>query len=587
MTDKTPSTPKDFNDLHQLAGLAEVHRQLFSGLSSPGAGAVDSPAPPAPEATTKNEGGQGTPDLETSGPLTVDQCVERFQFVTPNGHVFDTESHDLLKPATAKALMRPKIYDGWLLDNRRKDVRLSDVKPLVFQAEARERGLAATEKRYVLLYGSSEVWDKETQEVMHVNAMRLARADCFDMWIKSPSRQEIHRSKLVFDPTCTVDTTTHINRFRGLPMTPERNDDKCQAIIDLALHLCNGRYREFHWLMCWLSYPLQNVGAKMDTAILMHSPQEGTGKSLLFDGVVKTIYGEYGATVGQHQLESQYSDWRSCKLFALFEEVLSRDQKFNYTGALKYMITGATQRLEQKFLASWEEANHMNSVFLSNEIQPWPLDNSDRRMHVLWPMTRLDQSKQRAVQKEIDSGGIEAFYAFLLEYPLKWPDESMLPDLDEAVGRGNDAVQGFINALPANSFDTRTKPPMTQEKLNLIECGRPSWEVFFRDWLDGVLEVPVMPCLVEDLFQVFRRWADSGLENKVSQHKFSNYAAKIPDLQRRKDVRYTQGQSERKGRFFVPLALADDKRPRVDETQSEYFGRCAQQFRSAAGLNGD
>ena len=588
MTDKKPTTPReDFNDLHKLAGIGEVQQQLHSFLASGEGGEPASPAPPPPLAATEEGGSQGEPELVYENALNLDAALKRFVQVYPDQKVWDSDTKELLKQAAAKLLMSPKLYNQWLNHEERLRIHKDHVEPIAREAESRRRGLPEILQRYIYLYPTSEVWDTETREVVPINNLRVAIADCFDMWVKSDKRREVHKSRLVFDPTRQVSTETHINRFRGLPLLPERDDKKCQAIIDLAYHLCNNRFLEFHWLMCWLAYPLQHVGAKMDTAILMHSPQEGTGKSLLFDGVIKKIYGEYGATVGQHQLESQYSDWRSCKLFALFEEVLSRDQKFNYTGALKYMITGATQRLEQKFLASWEEANHMNSVFLSNEIQPWPLDNSDRRMHVLWPLHRLQQAKQRAVQAEINNGGIEAFYAYLLAYPLKWPDEAMLPAMEEAVAKGTAAVHGFIQALPAGTFDTRTKPPVTQEKLNLIECGRPSWEVFFRDWLAGALDVPVMPCLVEDLFQVFRRWAERGLENKVSQHRFSNYAAKIPDLQRRKDVRYSKGQDERKGRFFVPRHVPDKHQPKPDENQVDYFGRCVREFQAFVDLKSE
>ena len=47
----------------------------------------------------------------------------------------------------------------------------------------------------------------------------------------------------------------------------------------------------YKWLLQWMAYPLQNPGAKMGSAVVMHGPQ-GTGKSLIFTTLAE-IYG-YG-----------------------------------------------------------------------------------------------------------------------------------------------------------------------------------------------------------------------------------------------------------------------------------------------------
>ena len=101
-----------------------------------------------------------------------------------------------------------------------------------------------------------------------------------------------------------------------------------------------------HWLLCWLAYPLQHMGAKMDTAVLFHSTMEGSGKSLLFADIMGELYGRYGATVGQTQLEGNFNAWQSGKLWAVFEEVVSRDQRYNQVGKIKHLITESVGRVE-------------------------------------------------------------------------------------------------------------------------------------------------------------------------------------------------------------------------------------------------
>lgn len=128
-------------------------------------------------------------------------------------------------------------------------------------------------------------------------------------------------------------------------LAPVRDDAACENLRWLISFLCNNDAEALDWLVKWLAYPLQHMGAKMDTAILFHSTMEGSGKSLLFADVMGELYGRYGATVGQAQLEGNFNAWQSGKLWAVFEEVVSRDQRYNQVGKIKHMITGPAQAL--------------------------------------------------------------------------------------------------------------------------------------------------------------------------------------------------------------------------------------------------
>ncbi|MDO6804182.1 DUF5906 domain-containing protein, partial [Wenyingzhuangia sp. 1_MG-2023] len=218
------------------------------------------------------------------------------------------------------------------------------------------------------------VWDSELRQVIGMDDLKCMIPVAFDHWNTAPERKVVLKKNLVFDPTQRSDPDTHINMFRGLPLEPVQNDDACRGIRALLWSLCNQDDHVWTWLTRWLAYPLQHVGAKLRTAVLMHSEVQGSGKSLFFDGVMRPLYGEYSATLGQHQMESAYTDWQSNLLYGLFEEIFSRSSKYNQMGTIKQLITGETTRIEKKFVSGWEEANHMNAVFLSNEIQPFPVE---------------------------------------------------------------------------------------------------------------------------------------------------------------------------------------------------------------------
>jgi putative DNA primase/helicase len=553
----------DFNDLHVRDGLNAVATQLLDGLERaalenaeyvPGTNLHtddDNQAPPNIDLPPLDEQDIPLAPFEDQVPLTLETALQRFALAMPDGKVWDAHRQQLLKKAVARDYIGRKLFDEWSAHAERRTVDQYAVRRQAATAQtAGGGGLSKALARYVYLYPSNDAWDGDKRQRVPLSSLKHAIADCFDQWIKSESRMEIDVERLVFDPTQRAGANC-INTFRGLPLKPRRDDAKCAAIVELIVHLCNGDEAMVRWLLCWLAYPLQHVGAKMATGILMHSQTQGTGKSLLFEEVIKPLYGEYGSTLGQHQLESQYTDWRSQLLFGLFEEIFSRDQKYSHTGTLKHMITGKTQRIEKKFMSGWEESNYMNAVFLSNEMQPFPLEQTDRRLLVIWPRSTMRAGLEQEVVAQVRSGGIEAFYALLLAYPL-------------------------------DDFHPHTKPILNEEKERLIDFGRPAWEVFVSEWRDDAIDVPVMPCLSDQLFAVYRRWCERRREHVVSQTKFAGFLAVQDGISRRRDLHYLHGQSSRKGTFFIPKELREPFKPREGESQTAWLGRCVNQFEEFA-----
>ncbi|BBB65896.1 hypothetical protein UNDYM_1643 [Undibacterium sp. YM2] len=347
-----------------------------------------------------------------------------------------------------------------------------------------------------LLRGTETVWDMIGRQVMTLGAVRANYTpELTAKWQERIDRKTVEQKNLVFDPTQTVDLDTHVNIFFGWPLTPKKNHDLVDPIIELIQSLCSSEDNAdqiMHFMLCWMALPLQQPGAKLQTALLVFGEKQGTGKSLLFDSILRPIYGEYGTTVGQHQLESGFTDWRSRKLFTLFEEVLSRDDKFSHNGTLKYMITGKRMQVNPKNLPLREENNHMNCVFLSNEPQPIPIELEDRRFLVIQARLMRDKEFYDRVVASINNGGLEAFYEFLLSYPL-------------------------------GDFNEHTKPPMTRAKERVISFGRASWDAFHFNWREGILDAPYCSCLTSDLYIVYKRWCDRNGEKPLSQTKFSGY----------------------------------------------------------------
>lgn len=538
---------KDANDLHVQAGIDVLREQL---LAAPDA-VVQSPAPsvelgaPSDVASAPTDSPQ---PLSMVGRLSLEQVLERFALIFGDTKVWDLHEKRMLKKNAFDALVGKEIAGRWRDHADRRTVMESDVRALMAAAQAARNsggeggGIGEALQRYVYLYPTDTAWDAQERDFVQLKNLKYAIADCYEDWIKHPHRRMLNQSAVVFDPTQRADPELTINMFRGLRMVPAGERKHCERIRQLVLHLCNWDDEHAHWMTCWLALPLQRMGTKMASALMVHSDVQGSGKSLLFDVVMREIYGEYGATLGQHQMESQYTDWRSKKLFLLFEEIFSRDQKYSHTGTVKHMISGRTHRIEKKFISGWEEANYGNAVFLSNEMQPFPIEESDRRMFVVWPEKTLPQHDQYALNAELEAGGIAAFYQYLLRYDL-------------------------------GDFGPHTKPLMTPAKERLIDFGRPSWDTFTREWMREALPLPYTSCTLQDLFLAYEKWAQRGRESIMSMTKFSGLVS--TRLRRRKDCHYILGSSQYKA------TLIQVGEPGNVSSQQEWLGECIAKFRDA------
>ena len=200
-----------------------------------------------------------------------------------------------------------------------------------------------------------------------------------------------------------------------------------------------------------------------------------TGGEYCFFDAIASLYGEYGGTVDQSAVESQFNDWASRKLMLIFDEVVARNELYFLKNRIKSLITGDTIRINPKNLAAYDERNHVNLVFLSNELQPNALDASDRRYCVVWTPPKMEPAYYQAVVACRDNGGREAFMDFLLKRSLK-------------------------------AFEPYTPPPLTQAKADLIDLGRPNPERWFLAWSKGELPVSFKSCSSDQAYRLYRRW---------------------------------------------------------------------------------
>ncbi|SDH41394.1 MULTISPECIES: DUF5906 domain-containing protein [unclassified Duganella] len=520
----------DFNDLHVEEAIDVVRAQLapivLRLLSAPAESMSESPAPsvslaPPGEGVAGAGGGDepstasiadpsGSPAPSAGdepgvmgGIFTLGWALSHCALVQGSTDVWDSLNKLRMKRAAFVDMVGKDAAKSWAAHGARRTISPRDL-PRTIRGVAVEDGGAGEDHivmmldRYTLLYGTKTVWDAYNRSILGYDAMTLARGiELSSRWLKHPLRREVDLDKLVFDPTQKVDLDTHINMFQGFPLIPKKNDAHVDLVLQLLYNLCSHEKNAdevFRWVLSWLAYPLQHPGAKMQTALLFFGEKQGTGKSLFFEGIIKPIYGAAGATGGQHQLEATFTTWRSQKLYVVFEEILSRQDKYSHFGVIKHMITGRDASITQKFKDDRTEANHLNCVMLSNEFQAVPIEPEDRRFLVVEARVHPGEELLEKIKALLERGLIEAFYAFLLEYDV-------------------------------GTFNEHTKPLMTPSKERVINFGRPDWEAFYLSWKAGDLAAPYCCCLSEDLYVVYSRYCNRFGFRSLSLTKFSELLA--------------------------------------------------------------
>lgn len=332
-------------------------------------------------------------------------------------------------------------------------------------------------RRYVLVYAQKgTVFDRQEHQLVALGDMRdiCIRKEVHRAWVEHPEREIVRVSDVDFDPTEKKGVAC--NLWGGWPTRPQRGI--CDRHLELLWHMCSGEGKAandlYDWVIRWLAYPLQHPGAKMRSCIVVHGPQ-GTGKNLFFESYM-SIYGQYARILDQEALIDRFNESFSRKLFLLADEVVGQQEKYELKNRLKGLITGDRIRINPKNIAAYEESNHFNLVFLSNESMPSVLEEDDRRHAVIWTPQRLGKEFYAALLDEIRTGGTAALHDYLLHVPL-------------------------------GDFHEGTEPPMTAAKRDLIDQCLDSPLRWYDELMRGnVPGLRPMPALAQDWYEAYTIW---------------------------------------------------------------------------------
>jgi putative DNA primase/helicase len=408
-------------------------------------------------------------------------------------------------------------------------------------------------QRFSMIYGAKSAFFDHQERILvpKQDVLDIAPDHTWREWKERPDRKVVRTTEVGFDPGYS-DKNIKCNLWGGWPTKSQKGN--CTVILELLEYLCSSEtdaQKTYEWVLKWLAYPIQHPGAKMKTALVFHGGQ-GTGKNLFFETYMH-IFGEYGKIVDQSAIEDKFNEWVSKKLFLIADEVIARQELYHVKNKLKGMVTGDWIHINPKNLTAYEERNHVNVVFLSNENQPLVLERDDRRYTVIRTPEKLGGDFYQEVWEEVKAGGIAALHDHLLNIEL-------------------------------GDFNTHTKPPQTKAKMDLIHLGLDSSERFLTDWQDGYMDLPFCPCISNDLYRIYSRWCkENGVfrprESKDFLGQFNHQPGWDKKRPRVHDNLSKDSPPKQKTVIIPPIDIIESGHQRKsDETDSEWLTRTTVQF---------
>src|SRR6185437_6094596 len=407
-------------------------------------------------------------------------------------------------------------------------------------------------ERFALVYGNGGmVFDHAEHAMVLLSDMRDAclSREIHRCWQEHPDRKMVRVREVGFDPV-GQDPSVKCNLWAGWPTTPVAG--KCYKLLELLQYMCSGDgapHTLYSWVLNWLAYPIQHPGAKLKTTLVLHGPQ-GTGKNLFFEAIM-AIYGDYGRVIDQGALEDKFTDWASRRLFLIADEVIARSDLYHVKNKLKAFITGEWIRINFKNKSAWDERNHVNIVFLSNEAMPVVLEEDDRRHAVIWTPAKLGPDFYATVLDEIKNGGVAALHDYLLNHDL-------------------------------GSFGPGTLPPYTDAKHELINLSLDSTSRFYLDLTAGdIAGVKARPALSTDVYDLYRVWCARSGQRAGPMPRLINA------LERKHGVRcarkrYDLAGGQEQGPHGVLMLGAAELPP--GESERAWLGQNISRFRQSVGV---
>lgn len=324
---------------------------------------------------------------------------------------------------------------------------------------------------------------------------------------------------VVFDPTTNevyngekriLNTFVAPPFLRGEfnPAAAEQPYPTIQKVLDSAIG--TGAVQEFflNWLAVIVQYRI-----KTQTTWILHG-NEGTGKGLLINSILKPIFKQYLTVHRASELQYQFNGWMESALIAFIDE--AETDIFEKTGIesdLRNYITDSPMTIRRMRTDQYEAPSYINFIFSSNKPLPIRIPASDRRHNVgVFQRQRLDISSYEVdvcLEREVES-----FCAYL---------HARKADIDLAMAIHKSEDREMMQSLSLTSIDEFAMSVLAGDLTKLVEY-MPDEKLLLEH---GMLE----PCSAAYI-QLMHRFLNE-TESRISRDElrvlFTHAIGRVPD----------------------------------------------------------
>jgi hypothetical protein len=264
--------------------------------------------------------------------------------------------------------------------------------------------------------------------------------------------------------------------------------------------LANGEEDRYKYIINYLAWLMQEAGKKIGVAMIFTSKQ-GAGKNILFDWIIKYIYGVRGCTVTHlDKLTGKFNSLLLGKSLIVGNEICSDSASYKVdANVLKGLITETEANIEKKGHDAITCKTYCNFIFLSNSKNPVKIEESDRRYAV------FDCSNDRVNDHD--------YFAKL----------GQILNKDEA-----DKFYTYLMYKNIRNFNPR-KFPITEARQEMQAMSNPIKTFVYEemDWKFGDDGKPELMHLSNDVYPAYDEWCK---KSNYKPKSCGNFSAEIRDI---------------------------------------------------------
>lgn len=281
------------------------------------------------------------------------------------------------------------------------------------------------------------------------------------LWMQTPRRRVVER--LEYSPGQPKVTKDFLNLWNGMGVEPQTGDVS-EWLRVLERGVPDEPLRK--WIIQWLAYPLQNLGAKLNQYVLLYGPS-GTGKNALLVPLQR-IYGDNYATVGRERIASDFNEIYAQRQFVNVDELHGGTERdaVAIANKIKMLTTAPDLVINGKGKAEYTVTNHVNLALTANYSDAIKLDDGDRRACVV----RFGQAEEVIRDRE---------------YWTRYHDWAMSDE-------GAAALYDYLLNVDCTGYDPKGWAPDTEWKKQVTESTKGAMEKWVEDlWTDPDSVLPV------------------------------------------------------------------------------------------------